>query len=249
MVWLFRMALYAVSLTTVVLWGKSGVTADRVTLWMDWPNGFSPLAVQQLERELHNIVEPAGLQLGWRRLPAKTGATVDGASIVVRFRGTCSPESSPRRHRPVAGWAHASDGTILPFIEIDCDQVWSVIEADLDSESGFQREFHLGRALGRVVAHELYHVLTNRAAHGSEGLTKARLDSRDLISGKYTLTQAYLMPQVEITDSASPAAPLPSLPTPPPYASRPDRWRASSVAPGHGSERSSFPGESSAAAR
>jgi hypothetical protein len=214
--WLFRMALCAVVLTTSVLWGNSGVPRERVTLWLELPNGFAPLTVQQLEAELSAIVEPAGLQLGWRRLPASAGAVVDGASIVVRFRGACAPSLSSGTRRSVAGWAHTSDGAILPFIEVDCDQVWSAIETRLENEAKVHQEVHLGRALGRVVAHELYHVLANSSTHGTTGLTKARLDSRDLITGQYSLAHEDLTPRVRIGDAASTVASgRPGLPSHP----------------------------------
>jgi hypothetical protein len=237
MVWLLRMARCAVVLTTSVLWGWSGVSADRVTLWADLPSEFSPLAVRQLERELQAIVKPAGLQLGWRRLPVEAGAVVDGASIVVRFRGACTPDSESRLRGPAAGWAHTSNGSILPFIDIDCGRVWSAVEADLEREAGFLREFHLGRALARVLAHELRHVLANTAGHGSSGLTKARLQSSDLIRGSYTLTAADLRRGVELTVSpaTAPAAGDAALPS----GVSGSRWGVSPSAAAHGpAERS-----------
>jgi hypothetical protein len=44
------------------------------------------------------------------------------------------------------------------------------------------RQQALGLALGRVVAHELYHILGNTAAHAGEGLAKASEILRDLVS-------------------------------------------------------------------
>lgn len=228
---LFRMALCAVALTTSVLWGSGRVSGDRVTLWVELPNGFAPLTVQQLERELRAIVEPAGVQLGWRRLPSEAGAVVDGESIVVRFRGACAPSFSSGARRSAAGWAHTSDGAVLPFIEVDCGQVWSAIQTRLESDAGIHREIYLGRALGRVVAHELYHVLANTSTHGSEGLTKARLDSRELITGEYSLTERDLTPRLEITDSAPPGVAVPGSLALPSSASGRRGWRASSAAP------------------
>lgn len=193
---LLKMALSAVVLTMSV-WANGGVTNSKVALWLSLPGGLAPLISSQIERELQTIIEPSGLQLQWLRLPEQTGAVVDGQSIVVRFRGACEPALGPGRRLQPAAWAHVSDSKVLPFIEVDCDQVWSVIEADLASEPAFHRELYFGRALARVLAHELYHVLSNSMEHGS-GLTKARLDSRDLIGGRYTLSQANLTPAVRI---------------------------------------------------
>jgi hypothetical protein len=246
MVWLFRTALFAVVLTTVVSWGKSGVAGDPVTLWIEAPARFAPLASQQLEHELEAIVGPAGLQLEWRRLPNQAGAAVDGVSIVVRFRGACAPGFNARRQRPAAGWTHVSDGAILPFVEIDCDQVWSVIEPEIENEPLLQREFYLGRALGRVLAHELRHVLAQTAGHESTGLTKARLDGRDLITGEYLLTDAELKPSPPITDSSLEITSVRPAASQPSHASPVSGWSAhsGSAAAGGAGKQSLVPDES-----
>jgi hypothetical protein len=46
----------------------------------------------------------------------------------------------------------------------------------------------VGRALGRVVAHELVHMLTKSGQHAHEGVQKAALSGRQLISASLPLS-------------------------------------------------------------
>ena len=45
------------------------------------------------------------------------------------------------------------------------------------------RDFLLGRALARIIAHELHHVLDNAVHHSQEGLAQPRLTAASLIRG------------------------------------------------------------------
>ena len=44
-----------------------------------------------------------------------------------------------------------------------------------------QRELSFGRALARVLAHELYHILLDTEQHAKSGVTKSHLTPHDLI--------------------------------------------------------------------
>ena len=47
----------------------------------------------------------------------------------------------------------------------------------------------VGRALGRVVAHELVHMLTKSETHAKEGVEKAALSGRQLIAASLPLSE------------------------------------------------------------
>jgi len=57
-----------------------------------------------------------------------------------------------------------------------------VIDRDLRAATSADREELLGRALGRVMAHELYHVLLRTRKHGHSGLARPVLTSADLLA-------------------------------------------------------------------
>jgi len=45
----------------------------------------------------------------------------------------------------------------------------------------------LGRAMGRVLAHELYHIVADTAGHGENGVAQPALSARELTSGQLEL--------------------------------------------------------------
>jgi hypothetical protein len=62
----------------------------------------------------------------------------------------------------------------------------------LEGEGFPKADLLFGRALGRVLAHELVHVLTGSEAHGREGVQRAALSGKDLISSALVLSPADL---------------------------------------------------------
>jgi hypothetical protein len=79
------------------------------------------------------------------------------------------------------------DGEIRPFIDIQCDRVQASLNSVLwrqDQNSSVA----LGRALARVLAHELYHVLAGTAAHSRTGIAKPALSGTDLASQRLEFT-------------------------------------------------------------
>jgi hypothetical protein len=46
----------------------------------------------------------------------------------------------------------------------------------------------IGRAAGRVVAHELVHMLTKSTEHGADGVERTALTGAELISGQMRLS-------------------------------------------------------------
>jgi hypothetical protein len=75
---------------------------------------------------------------------------------------------------------------VLPYSQVLCDQVRRVlpdVEFAVDRARG---NLVLGRALGRVVAHELYHVLLGTTHHQSDGLAKGVQSPGDLTSADFS---------------------------------------------------------------
>src|SRR5258708_37802966 len=104
------------------------------------------------------------------------------------FKGRCSPDAplttiaTDRRDSEALGQTHVVDGKVLPFADVRCDSVRKVIDRGLRAASSTDREELLGRALGRVMAHELYHVLLRTRSHGRSGLARPVLSSSDLLA-------------------------------------------------------------------
>ena len=149
--------------------------ADSVTIVLSAQPSASNLSIAVLEQELAAIPD---LQL-------TTGIELD-RPVQVRLMGRCSlagvPEKSSRQPGPYA-WAHVSDGRVLPFIEVDCDRIRTALFSTMWGEDFQHRDFLLGRALARIIAHELHHVLDNAVHHSQEGLAQPRLTAASLIRG------------------------------------------------------------------
>jgi len=88
------------------------------------------------------------------------------------------------RRRQAPGVDPRVDGKVLPFSDVECDRV----RASIRSANGRQlSDLVLGRALARVLAHELYHVLARTPTHARAGLAKRSLSGIELSSDRLEL--------------------------------------------------------------
>jgi hypothetical protein len=129
-------------------------------------------------------MQPLGLDFTWRDLSRSHGNEVSVELVVVTFKGTCEMNGnvSVPGETGALGWTHMSDGTILPFSDVDCDKIRRFIASEIRSIDPKDRDITYGRAIGRVLAHELYHVFTNTTRHASWGVAKAFYTPKDLAS-------------------------------------------------------------------
>jgi hypothetical protein len=139
-----------------------------------------------LQDEVDSIMAPIGLRFEWRDL-GKGGEHVVSAELaVVTFKGRCDTAGLLARSRfeGALGWTHVSDGQILPFTDVSCDQVREFVQKGLLAFPAEDREEKYGRALGRVLAHELYHIFANTMRHGS-GVAKESYNVQDLLADDF----------------------------------------------------------------
>jgi hypothetical protein len=160
-----------------------------VTVILDIKGQFSPDAIRQMQHEANRIIGSANIVLDWR--------TVDEAAagnfrdlVVFTFNGSCALNSGPVPQWAPGAYAftHSADGEVQPFGEVDCDRVANSVKTASASEDRTNPDLLIGRALGRVVAHELVHMLTKSSEHGNEGVQKASLSGRQLISASLPLS-------------------------------------------------------------
>lgn len=144
-------------------------------------------ASQSIEREVESIMAPLGFPLAWRSLDAVRGNEVATSLAVVTFRGTCDAAYLPPVGRAVGalGITHVSDGVVIPFTDVDCDAIRVFLRRDLMGMEEAEREARFGRAVGRVLAHELFHVFAGTVHHGSGGVAKPIFTERELLSRQF----------------------------------------------------------------
>jgi hypothetical protein len=139
--------------------------------------------VNAIQKELDAIMLPAGLRFDWHPL-AEAGGRVTAQLAVIHFKGQCDAEGMrPELGYPgPLGWTHISDGEILPFIDINCEGVRLFLQRSLLGTPEPGRDPALGRAVARVLAHELYHFLVSTKKHAGGGIAKAVFSPEDLLS-------------------------------------------------------------------
>lgn len=163
----------------------SASAADRATIVLSSPEKASELSLVVLKKELA-IIPDLNLDLTWIT-PAQITMGVElQRPIQIRLIGRCDLAGAPlqnSRQRGPFAWAHVSDGRVLPFIDVDCDRIRNALFSTMWGEDFQHRDFLLGRALARIIAHELHHVVNSEVHHSEEGLAQPRLTAASLIRG------------------------------------------------------------------
>ncbi len=151
------------------------------------PQGrYSQVALREMGREASHILNQTGVFLRWRLgVPAQS---VSGMLVVVKLLGHCDMDGSPVSLAPgPLGWSHEVDGTVLPFSDMACDKLRGAVVSAMADGNQFGANVLLGRAMGRVLAHELYHIVAGTSVHGHDGVAQAAFTPRQLTSGPLEL--------------------------------------------------------------
>jgi hypothetical protein len=181
-----KLALCCLVLGSLPLSGQVAALA----VYTDFQHPPNAAVVDSLHAEVDSIILPLGLGLEWRSLDAH-GDRVSGELAVISFKGTCDNSGLPPHadDSRSLGWTHITDGQILPFTDVDCDRIRSFTGSRIKGRAPSDRDRLLGRAVGRVVAHELYHILARRAHHGSGSVDRPEYTARDLVSDDFQLQE------------------------------------------------------------
>lgn len=152
-------------------------TAPTLGVYMEFEAapGNTPLEIMQ--REVGALFQSTGISVNWRYTRENRGNETYSRLVVLRFTGACRAEraSKPEEagERIVVGDTRVLKGRVLPFSEVRCDEVRRALSYLAPAATVEQRQKALGLAMGRVVAHELYHVLAHTTEHTQRGLTQA----------------------------------------------------------------------------
>jgi hypothetical protein len=163
-----------------------------VLLDFDVPPGS--LALTAMKKEVDSIFKRSGVLVGWR-MPGQgqAGESLAGL-VVVRFKGRCRVEPwnpAAARSRGATALAHTAvvDGKVAPYSEVECDKVRGALPYAEPGAAEHERQGEFGRAMGRVLAHELYHALARTREHAARGLARATQSMLDLWSGTLTFDE------------------------------------------------------------
>jgi len=150
-----------------------------------------------MKRELARLMQTAGYELEWRG-PQDSHIDTDAFLGVVDLRGNC--EAPPRSLSPgstlpdMADLASTfvSDGQVLPFSWVNCGNVTKLLAPALLDQPAARADFVFGRAVGRLIAHEFYHMLLKTREHTRNGVSKPCFTAADLLTDSFEFEEAAL---------------------------------------------------------
>lgn len=142
-----------------------------------------------MKREAETLLDAAGFRIDWRDL--SDSAPVQSSELaLVDLRGDCTADPSrshdglPDGHIALASTA-VIDGGVEPFSHLYCGALNGLLAPALSRSPTAFRSYLYGRALGRILAHELYHVIVKTRAHDSAGVAKPFFSVEDLLSSGF----------------------------------------------------------------
>jgi hypothetical protein len=161
------------------------LSAQPIGILFDFAKQPELNIVDLMKSEIREILAPTQMELSIQRI-GETGASRAFRKIViVHFQGSCQTQSDSGGIQlnqpgvldyPTLGKTDISGGRILPYVQVYCNEV----RAFVPSVSSISFAQMYGRALGRVVVHELYHALLSTRVHSRTGVARVSQTARDL---------------------------------------------------------------------
>jgi hypothetical protein len=145
-----------------------------------------------MRREMDKLMRQASIRVEWKQLSDFTVGTEVHDLVLVKFRGNCRIQQTRvfLDERGPMAFTHTSDGEVLPFSEVLCDRVGSATQSAMAGVEFGRRDELLGRALARVLAHELYHIKGKCNEHGRSGVARKALTGRELTARTFDFAPA-----------------------------------------------------------
>jgi hypothetical protein len=162
--------------------------ASPVGVYLEFEHTPSPIAMEAMRKEATHALGQIGFSIAWRLVSENQGNEAFENIVVVKFTGSCACQSSaqPTRDILVLGSTTVLHDQVLPYSEVRCDAVRRVLPGLEFSADRGKGDAALGRVLGRVLAHELYHVLGGTTHHADTGIAKAVQSTDELTSADFS---------------------------------------------------------------
>lgn len=172
---------------------EESYTPPTLAILFHFEQPYAERALKETERELKALMGGETIKLEWHDRGGFEGKSTFSSIVVLNFLGNCDPQSESSFNGPVDGWLarmHVFEGVVLPFGDVNCDLVRALMRDG--SHSAKLTDKGLGRALARVLAHELYHFITQSTDHATQGLEKPSFSRADLSAGYLQLDRLEL---------------------------------------------------------
>jgi hypothetical protein len=179
------MVITRATLLMVCLSLYAGAHNRSLALYAGEANGLSTAALHATQRELDRILGPTGIEMAWKHLGLRKSSEQFDEVVVMTFEGSCSDTGIPVIQKVALADSSVSNGRVLPFIRVDCGYLASMLASALRPLTAQEREVAFGRALGRVIAHEIYHITGQTTEHRDRGVAKASFSVHDLTAAAF----------------------------------------------------------------
>ena len=164
------------------------VFGEGITIVLDFQGPRSEPSVAEMKREFTGIMKDTSVRFDFRW---RSEASQEALSelVLVRFTGKCvlDPVGYLYDERGPMAFTYSTDGVVQPFSEVACDKVTSAVRSAMSGGDFANADVLLGRALGRVLAHEVVHMLSKSGAHGRTGVARKALSGNQLIAPELRL--------------------------------------------------------------
>jgi hypothetical protein len=169
--------------------GVDRVSPSVLTVILDFKGPHSRTSLNEMKRESGQILRSSGVQLDWRMLGEDPFASYSDL-VVMTFKGACEYEPAAPLYDELGPLAmtHTANGEVQPFGEVNCDRVVNSARNAMSGTDYSRADLLIGRAMGRVLVHELVHMLTKSGQHGTEGVEKPSLSGKQLIAASLPLS-------------------------------------------------------------
>lgn len=170
--------------------------SPSVAVFLDFDHAPAAGLIADMRAEVDRILAPSGLRFEWHSLHDDQQANSTFADLAVaRFKGVCTSHPDLiAGHLPsqptVLATTAVSDGHVLPFTEVECNTLGRFLGNAITALPARERNRAFARAMGRVLAHELYHVFGETRKHGSSGVASAFHSRRDLLAPEFNFSSA-----------------------------------------------------------
>ena len=156
------------------------LAVDTLTIFV---RGSSP-ALDSARQEVDRLMEPAGFSVNWKSMADRRAGDDFSRLVVVELKGNCTitgaiPNGLSTDIRSLASTSIV-DGKVLPFSSVQCDSLRKMLSS---SQPGMK---NFGKAMGRVIAHEVFHMLAQTRAHATAGVSKSCFSIADLLTDHFT---------------------------------------------------------------
>ena len=184
-----RTFLLGLALATIPALGDDGVAP--IVLYTQFQQAPPAAVMTSMRDELAKITAPMGMEFEWRSMDENKGNELSAKVAVIHFTGRCDAVNLAGETPQLGalGRTYEADGVIIPFSDIDCERIRAFLRNGLLALPKEDREEAFGRAVGRVLAHELYHVLANTPRHSSDGVAKPQYTVQELLSKSFQFEQ------------------------------------------------------------